>query len=47
MPPSARYVERLIDVWAAAVYGAREPRAGVVEALCSEFTGALGARSAV
>jgi hypothetical protein len=46
MQPSALYVERLIDVWAAAVYGAREPRAGAVEALCSEFAAALGAGSA-
>ena len=46
MQPSALYLERLIDVWAAAVYGAREPRAGAVEALCSEFAAALGAGSA-
>ena len=40
---SARYVARLIETWAAAVYGAREPRAGAVEALCGEFAAALGA----
>ena len=43
---SARYVARLIEIWAAAVYGAREPRAGSVEALCSEFAAALNAGSA-
>ena len=39
---SGRYVSDLIETWAAAVYGAREPRAGAIEALCSEFAAALG-----
>jgi hypothetical protein len=38
---SARYATSLVDVWTAAVYGAREPAAGAVQALCGEFAAAL------
>lgn len=39
--PSARYVARLVETWAAAVYGGRTPAASAVEALCGEFVVAL------
>jgi hypothetical protein len=42
--PGARYASRLVDTWAAAVYGARVPTAGVVETLCGEFASALDAK---
>jgi hypothetical protein len=42
----ARYAERLIDIWAAAVYGAQPPAAGAVPALCAEFGAALDRKSA-
>jgi Domain of unknown function (DUF4129) len=38
---SARYTARLVETWAAAVYGAREPAVGAVQALCGEFAAAL------
>src|SRR5262245_44166872 len=38
---SARFATSLVEVWTAAVYGAREPAAGVVQALCGEFAAAL------
>jgi hypothetical protein len=44
--PSVRYTSRLVDTWAAAVYGAHEPAAGVVQALCGEFATALDRRGA-
>jgi uncharacterized protein DUF4129 len=44
--PSARYALRVVETWAAAVYGARPPAAGVVEALCGEFAEALGRKGA-
>jgi hypothetical protein len=44
--PSARYAARLVETWTAAVYGARVPAAGVVEALCSDFAAALDRRGA-
>jgi hypothetical protein len=37
----ADYAQRLIRVWQRAVYGAQEPETVAVQALCSEFTGAL------
>jgi Domain of unknown function (DUF4129) len=43
---SARYAARLVDTWAAAVYGARQPDVGVVEALCGEFATALDGKAA-
>jgi hypothetical protein len=43
--PSARYVSRLVETWAAAVYGGLEPQAGAVEALCGEFAAALDAKA--
>ncbi len=39
--PAARYVSRLVETWAAAVYGAREPAVTAVHALCGEFAAAL------
>lgn len=42
--PSALYATRLVELWAAAVYGGREPATGLVEALCGEFAAALGGR---
>ncbi len=44
--PGARYAERLIEVWAAAVYGAQQPAAGAVPALCAEFGAALDRKGA-
>jgi hypothetical protein len=38
---SARYVARLVETWAAAVYGGLSPAEAVFEALCSEFRSAL------
>jgi hypothetical protein len=43
---SARYTAQLVEVWAAAVYGAREPAAGTVQALCADFAPALDATGA-
>jgi hypothetical protein len=43
---SARYAAQLVEVWAAAVYGAREPAAVTVQALCADFGPALGAKGA-
>jgi hypothetical protein len=43
---SARYTAQLVEVWAAAVYGAREPAAGTVQALCAEFAAALDGKGA-
>ena len=37
----ADYAQRLIRVWQRAVYGAQEPDTIAMQALCSEFTGAL------
>jgi hypothetical protein len=42
----ARYASRLVETWAAAVYGGLEPKAGAVEALCGEFSAALDAKGA-
>jgi len=42
--PGARYASRLVETWAAAVYGGLEPKAGAVEALCGEFSAALDAK---
>ena len=39
--PGARYASRLVETWAAAVYGAREPAGTAVHALCGEFAAAL------
>jgi hypothetical protein len=44
--PSALYASRLVEVWAAAVYGARAPATGVVESLCGEFAAALDGKGA-
>jgi len=41
----ARYTSRLVETWAAAVYGGLEPQAGTVEALCGEFSPALDAKA--
>lgn len=43
---SARYTAQLVEVWAAAVYGARAPAAGTVQALCADFAPALDAKGA-
>jgi hypothetical protein len=37
----ALYALRLVETWAAAVYGAREPAVTAVQALCGEFSAAL------
>jgi len=37
----ALYASRLVETWAAAVYGAREPALAAVQGLCSEFAAAL------
>jgi hypothetical protein len=39
--PSALYASRLVEIWTAAVYGAREPGGSAVQALCGEFASAL------
>jgi hypothetical protein len=39
--PSALYASRLVEMWAAAVYGAREPALAAVQAVCAEFAAAL------
>jgi hypothetical protein len=39
--PSARYAARLVETWAAAVYGGLTPDGGAVRALCREFGVAL------
>jgi hypothetical protein len=44
--PGASYAARLVDIWAAAVYGAQEPPAGAVPALCAEFAAALDRKGA-
>ncbi len=44
--PSALYAARLVETWTAAVYGARAPAAGVVEALCGEFAAAFDRKGA-
>ncbi len=44
---SARYATSLVEVWTAAVYGAREPAMSVVQALCGEFAAALDRKGAV
>jgi hypothetical protein len=41
---SARYAARLVDVWQAAVYGARPPARSAVERLCGDFAAALDRR---
>lgn len=38
---SGRYAARLVETWAAAVYGGLEPAPGVVESLCGEFSAAM------
>ena len=38
---SARYAARLVETWAAAVYGGSSPPAAAVQALCGEFAHAL------
>ena len=43
---SARYATSLVEVWTAAVYGAREPAMSVVQALCGEFAAALDRKGA-
>lgn len=43
---SARYAASLVAVWAGAVYGAQQPAAGAVQALCSEFGAALDRKAA-
>ena len=43
---TARYATQLVEVWAAAVYGAREPATGTVQALCADFAPALDGRGA-
>ena len=43
---SALYAARLVDIWAAAVYGARAPAAGAVQALCGDFAAALDGKGA-
>lgn len=35
---AAKYTTQLVETWTGAVYGARTPAAGVVQALCAEFT---------
>lgn len=44
--PSARYAERLVETWGAAVYGSLAPAEGVVQALCREFAAALDPKGA-
>ncbi len=44
--PGARYASRLVETWAAAVYGAREPASASVQALCGEFAAALDRKGA-
>jgi hypothetical protein len=44
--PRALYVSRLVETWAAAVYGARAPGVGAVQALCGEFAVALDGKGA-
>jgi hypothetical protein len=44
--PGARYAARLVEVWGAAVYGAREPATSAVETLCREFSAALDGKAA-
>ena len=34
---AAKYTTQLVETWTGAVYGARTPAAGVVQALCAEF----------
>jgi hypothetical protein len=43
---SARYTAQLVEVWTAAVYGAREPAARTVQALCADFAPALDGKGA-
>ncbi len=43
---SARYASRLVETWAAAVYGGLAPDAGAVRALCNEFHVALDSGAA-
>jgi hypothetical protein len=43
---AANYAARLVGTWAAAVYGAQTPDAGVVRSLCAEFDAALGGKGA-
>jgi uncharacterized protein DUF4129 len=35
---AASYTTQLVETWTGAVYGARAPASGVVQALCAEFT---------
>jgi hypothetical protein len=42
----ARYTAQLVEVWAAAVYGARVPAAGTLQALCTDFAPALDGKGA-
>ena len=42
----ARYASRLVETWAAAVYGGLAPDAGAVRALCNEFHVALDSGAA-
>ena len=42
--PSALYASRLVEIWTAAVYGAREPAGSEVQTLCDEFAAALDRR---
>jgi hypothetical protein len=35
---AVKYTTQLVETWTGAVYGARTPAAGVVHALCAEFT---------
>ena len=44
--PGARYASRLVETWAAAVYGARAPTVGVVDTRCGEFAAALDGKGA-
>src|SRR5690606_22699450 len=44
--PSARYAARLVALWSAAVYGAREPTLAAVQGLCAEFAAALDRKEA-
>ena len=37
-PAAASYTTQLVETWTGAVYGARAPAAGVVQALCAGFT---------
>ncbi len=39
--PSALYASRLVEIWTAAVYGAREPAGSAVLVLCGEVAAAL------